>query len=36
MSLDELTVAAGETPGEHVVRELPARTDFFSKHESQY
>ncbi len=37
LSLDELCEEVlGEKPGEHRVRELPPRTDFFSKHESQY
>ncbi len=36
MGLDELTRAAGEEPGAHAVKELPPRTDFFSKHPSQY
>ena len=35
LSLDELTKLVGEKPGEHKVRELPPRTDFFSKHPSQ-
>ena len=35
LSLDELTELVGEKPGEHQVRELPPRTDFFSKHPSQ-
>jgi len=35
-SLDELVVANGGVPGEHLVRELPPRTDFFSKHPNQY
>ena len=26
----------GEKPGEHRVKPLPPRFDFFSKHESQY
>lgn len=34
-SLDELCAAAGERPGDHLVRELPPRTDFFQKHPSQ-
>jgi methionyl-tRNA synthetase len=34
-SLDELTELAGQRPGEHAVKELPPRTDFFSKHPSQ-
>ena len=36
MGLDELCELAGDKPGEHLVRELPPRTDFFSKHPSQY
>lgn len=35
LSLDELTELVGEKPGEHAVRQLPPRTDFFSKHPSQ-
>ena len=34
--LDELVRACGGQPGSHLVRELPPRTDFFSKHPSQY
>lgn len=34
-SLDELCKLVGEVPGEHPVRELPPRTDFFGKHPSQ-
>ena len=33
---DELVEALGEKPGEHRVRALPPRFDFFRKHESQY
>lgn len=33
---DELCEAAGETAGEHAVKALPARFDFFKKHPSQY
>lgn len=36
LTLDELTAKLGETPGEHLVRELPPRTDFFKKHPSQF
>ena len=36
LSLDELCERVGEKPGEHMVGELPPRTDFFCKHESQY
>ena len=36
LSLDELCERVGEKPGCHVVGELPPRTDFFCKHESQY
>ncbi|MBE6469353.1 MAG: methionine--tRNA ligase [Coriobacteriaceae bacterium] len=35
-TVDELTRAAGECPGEHAVKPLPPRFDFFRKHESQY
>lgn len=35
-TLDELSAAAGEVPGEHAVVPLPPRFDFFRKHESQY
>ncbi len=34
--LDDLVRACGGQPGAHLVRELPPRTDFFSKHPSQY
>ena len=33
---DELVEALGEKPGEHRVKALPPRFDFFRKHESQY
>lgn len=33
---DEFVRGLGEEPGEHRVRPLPPRFDFFSKHESQY
>ena len=36
LTLDELTERLGEKPGEHLVKELPPRTDFFAKHPSQY
>ena len=36
LTLDELTEHVGEKPGEHLVKELPPRTDFFAKHPSQY
>lgn len=35
-TLDELTEAAGERAGEHAVKPLPPRFDFFRKHESQF
>ncbi len=34
--LDGLVERAGGVPGEHLVRELPPRTDFFCKHPSQF
>ncbi len=33
---DELIESLGEVPGEHRVKPLPPRFDFFAKHESQY
>ncbi len=33
---DELIESLGEVPGEHRVKPLPPRFDFFTKHESQY
>ena len=36
IGLDELVQVNGGVPGEHLVRKLPPRTDFFSKHPSQY
>ena len=36
LTLDELTAKLGEVPGDHLVRELPPRTDFFKKHPSQF
>lgn len=35
-STDEFVESLGEKPGEHRVKPLPPRFDFFSKHESQY
>ena len=35
-STDEFVEGLGEKPGEHRVKPLPPRFDFFSKHESQY
>lgn len=35
-TLDEAVTRAGEKPGEHLLKELPPRTDFFEKHPSQY
>ena len=35
-STDEFVEILGEKPGEHRVKPLPPRFDFFSKHESQY
>ncbi len=35
LTLDQLTELVGEKPGEHAVRQLPPRTDFFSKHPNQ-
>ncbi len=35
-STDELVEKLGEKPGCHAVKPLPARFDFFKKHESQY
>lgn len=35
-TLDEMVIRIGEQPGEHVLKELPPRTDFFEKHPSQY
>lgn len=35
-TMDELVVTLGEKAGEHAVKPLPPRFDFFSKHESQY
>ena len=35
-STDEFMESLGEKPGEHRVKPLPPRFDFFSKHESQY
>lgn len=34
-STDEFLASLGENPGEHAVKPLPPRFDFFSKHESQ-
>ena len=36
LTLDELTEKLGEVPGEHLVKELPPRTDFFERHPSQF
>ena len=35
-STDEFVESLGEKPGDHRVKPLPPRFDFFSKHESQY
>ncbi len=33
---DELVESLGEKPGEHLIKVLPPRTDFFEKHPSQF
>ncbi len=33
---DELVVSLGEHPGEHAIKALPPRFDFFAKHPSQF
>lgn len=35
-STDEFVESLGEKPGEHRVKPLPPRFDFFSKHKNQY